>query len=230
MSLSLKNVFVVIPSFNEGKVIAATVAPLLKKGYTVVVVDDFSNDDTQEQLRHLPIHYLRHPINLGQGAALQTGIDYSLKCGAEFVVMFDADGQHNFEEIPDLLHPIQTGDADITLGTRFMRAQDIAQVPRSRKLILKTAILINGIFTGMWLTDAHNGFRAFNRKAMEQIQLHENRMAHATEILSVIRKQKLRFTEVPVKIVYTDYSKMKGQSSMNSINILIDIILRKILD
>ncbi|HWB64083.1 MAG TPA: hypothetical protein VG603_11270, partial [Chitinophagales bacterium] len=114
-------------------------------------------------------------------------------------------------------------------GTRFKRAEDIAQVPGARRVLLKGAIMINGIFTGMWLTDAHNGFRAMNRTALAKIKMRENRMAHATEILGIIREQHLRYEEVPVKIVYTEYSKMKGQSSMNSINILIDLIMKKII-
>jgi glycosyltransferase involved in cell wall biosynthesis len=176
----------------------------------------------------MPLIYLRHPINLGQGAALQTGMEYAYENGAEYVVTFDADGQHNFEEIPSLLEPLIAGRADITMGTRFKRAEDIAQIPSSRKIILKGAIAVNGFFTGLWLTDAHNGFRALNRTALSKIKLLENRMAHASEILTQIKNAHLRYEEVPVNIVYTDYSKMKGQSSMNSINILIDLFLKKI--
>lgn len=203
--------------------------PLIETGYKVVVVDDCSTDDTKEALKGLPLFYLKHEINLGQGAAIQTGLEFCIKQSAEYAVTFDADGQHNYLEIPDLLGPIVTGMADITMGTRFLRKEDIAQVPASRKVILKGAIWVNGLFTGLWLTDAHNGFRAMNRKALSNIKLKENRMSHATEILSQIKDANLRYMEVPVKIIYTDYSKMKGQSSMNSINILIDLILKKIL-
>ncbi|MBP7390077.1 MAG: glycosyltransferase family 2 protein, partial [Chitinophagales bacterium] len=181
-------VYVIVPSFNEGMVIASTIAPLIKEGYNVVVIDDCSSDNTEESLAHFPIHYLRHELNLGQGAALQTGIDYALNEGAEYLVMFDADGQHNFQEIPNLLLPIIEGRADITMGTRFKRDEDVAQIPVSRKVILRGAILVNGLFTGMWLTDAHNGFRAMNRAAMEKIRMSENRMAHATEILSIVKR------------------------------------------
>lgn len=222
-------VYVLIPSYNEGKVIRTTVMPLVEAGYKVVVVDDCSTDNTKDALQGLPIYYLRHEINLGQGAAIQTGLDFCAVQGAEYAVTFDADGQHNYLEIPDLLAPMVAGTADITMGTRFLRKEDIAQVPASRKLILKGAIWVNGLFTGLWLTDAHNGFRAMNNKAINAIKLRENRMAHASEILSLIKDAKLRYMEVPVKIIYTDYSKMKGQSSMNSINILIDLILKKIL-
>lgn len=223
------SIFIVIPSYNEGAVIRTTVAPLLAIGYTIVVVDDCSTDATKQALAGSGVRYLRHELNLGQGAALQTGMEYALKHGATYAVTFDADGQHNADEIPTLLEPIIAGRADVTMGTRFKRKEDVAQIPPSRKVLLKGAIMVNGLFTGMWLTDAHNGFRAMNRKALESIKLRENRMAHASEILSVIRQAKLRYEEVPVNIVYTEYSKMKGQSSMNSINILIDLLLKKIL-
>lgn len=221
-----EEIFVIIPTFNEGKVIAETIKPLLENKYTVVVIDDCSTDNTEQILKDYPIVYLKHLLNLGQGAALQTGIDYSLSKNAKFVITFDADGQHNFEEIPILLDPLLKGNSDISIGTRFKRVDDIRQIPKLRRIILKIAIVVNGLFTGMWLSDAHNGFRALNNHSLSKIKLKENRMAHASEILSQIRVGKLRYEEVPVNIVYTDYSKMKGQSSLNSINIFIDLILK----
>lgn len=226
LTIKPEEVFVIIPAFNEGKVIVETIKPLLENKYTVVVIDDCSTDNTEQILKRYPIVYLKHLINLGQGAALQTGMDYSLAKDAKFVVTFDADGQHNFKEIPLLLQPIIDGSSDISIGTRFKRDEDIKQIPKARKIILKTAIIINGLFTGIWLSDAHNGFRALNNNALSKIKLKENRMAHASEILSQIKIGKLRYEEVPVNIVYTDYSKMKGQSSINSINIFIDLILK----
>ena len=229
MNFDPKKVFIIIPSYNEGQVIRHTVLPLIETGYTVVVIDDCSKDNTRQALAGLPIHYLKHEVNLGQGAALQTGIEYARVNKAEYLVTFDADGQHNYLEIPSLLEPILVGRADVTMGTRFKRKEDVDQVPPSRRLILKGAILVNGLFTGMWLTDAHNGFRAMNTTAIAKIKMRENRMSHASEILTLIKHAGLRYEEVPVRIIYTDYSKMKGQSSMNSINILIDLILKKIL-
>jgi glycosyltransferase involved in cell wall biosynthesis len=168
-------------------------------------------------------------MNQGQGAALQTGIAFALERNAEYAVTFDADGQHNYLEIPSLLEPVIADRADIAMGTRFKRKEDTEQIPASRKIILRGAIMVNGLLTGLWLTDAHNGFRAMNRKALQSIRLRENRMAHASEILTQIKQARLRYEEIPVNIVYTDYSKLKGQSSSNSINILIDLILNKLV-
>lgn len=208
--------------------IANTVQPLIETGYQVVVVDDCSSDDTRLALASTPVNYVRHPINLGQGAALQTGMNFAYENGAEYAVHFDADGQHDAADIPKLLEPILEGRADIALGTRFQRSEDAAAVPPARRLILKAAIFVNQVLTGLKLTDAHNGFRAMNRLALSKIKLTENRMAHATEILSIIRNQNLRLEEVPVHVAYTDYSKEKGQSSGNAIHIVIDVILNKI--
>lgn len=228
MTTDPKKVFILIPAFNEGKVIRKTIAPVLEQGYTVVLVDDCSSDNMFDAVKDLPIHYVRHSINLGQGAAIQTGIQYAYKNGAEYAVTFDADGQHNYLEIPKMLEPVIAGQADITMGSRFMQGGIAEKIPGIRKLVIKTAIVVNGILTGLWLTDAHNGFRAMNRAALGKIKITQNRMAHATEILSLVKNAKLRYREVPVHIVYTDYSMNKGQGNLNAINIVIDIIINKI--
>lgn len=224
----MTNIFIIIPSFNESKALRNTILPLLKTSMQVLVVDDCSTDDTFTNIADLPIHYIKHPINLGQGAALQTGADYALQNGAEYIIHFDADGQHNYKEIPLLLAPLIENNCDVVLGSRFLREEDINAIPVFRRFILKIAIWVNALFTGLLLTDAHNGFRALNRKAFKSIKLTENRMAHASEILMCIKKEKLSYVEIPVHIIYTDYSKQKGQSSYNSFNILLDLIINKL--
>ena len=222
-------IFLVIPAYNEGRVLAATIRGLLPCGYSIVVVDDGSSDNTAAILRDLPVHYVRHPVNLGQGAALQTGMDYALAQGAEFLVHFDADGQHPAEGIPSLLAPLRRGECDVAVGSRFLDPENVKLIPRGRRLLLRGAVLISGILTNLWLSDAHNGFRALPRAAAQKIRLRENGFAHATEFLDAVRRARLRLQEVPVAIRYTDYSQAKGQPASNSVNILIDVLLRKVL-
>ena len=219
---------IIIPAYNEAAALPSTIAPLLEAGYTVVVVDDGSTDDTQHVLKGLRVIVLRHAVNLGQGAALQTGMDYAFHTGAEIAVHFDADGQHPADAIPRLIEPILRADADVVLGSRFLRSEDAAQTPRGRRVVLRAGIVVSGVFTGMWLSDTHNGFRALSRRALGEIQLRENGFAHATEILAQIRRKKLRYVEVPGAIQYTDYSRKKGQSFWNSLNIVFDLLMEKL--
>jgi len=222
------NVFVIIPAYNETEIIRNTVMPLLGK-YQVVVVDDGSLDFISKYLFDLPVHYLRHIENLGQGAALQTGMEYALEHGAEYIIHFDADGQHNHKEIPSFLSPIQQGIAEVCIGSRFLDKHNTEAIPIFRRFILRLAIAFNNLVTGVKLTDAHNGFRAFSRKAAEQISLQQNRMSHATEIIFQFKQKGLSVTEIPTHITYTNYSQAKGQSSLNAINIVLELFLNKIL-
>lgn len=224
-----ESVFIVVPAYNEARVIRSTLAPLLQTDYAVVLVDDGSQDDTWSIAESLPIYALRHPINLGQGAALQTGMTFALAQGAAIIVHFDADGQHRVEDIETLIEPLRKGEADVVLGSRFLRAETTKAIPLMRRMLLRGAILINGLTTGLWLSDAHNGFRAMTREAATKIYLRENSFAHASEILLQIRHQKLRYVECPTNIIYSEYSQEKGQSNLNAINILIDLLIRKVL-
>src|SRR5207248_66925 len=194
----------------EAQALPATLRDVLGLGYSVVVVDDGSRDDTGEALRGLPVHYLKHAANLGQGAALQTGMDYAVLQGAEILIHFDADGQHPANRIPDLIRPITAGECDVALGSRFLRREDRALVPWKKRIALRVGIVVSGILTGVWLSDTHNGFRALSRQAALRIRLRENGFAHATEILACLRSTGLRYREVPVGIRYTAYSIRKG--------------------
>lgn len=226
----MKHPWIVIPCYNEGVVLRTTVEGLLPLGHSIVCVDDGSSSapSVRELLSGLPVTVLRHPFNMGQGAALQTGMDYAVRHGADCVVHFDGDGQHRANQIADFLAALDDG-ADVALGSRFLRAEDLALVPAKKRLVLRVGRLVNGVFTGMWLSDAHNGFRALGPKALAAINLKENRMAHASEILTQIRKAKLWVREVATAVDYSEYSQAKGQSISNSFNILIDLMLEKIL-
>ena len=220
-------IFIIIPTYNEAQVLRGVILPLLKSGFSVVIVDDGSTDTTWEVVSDLNIYYLRHEINLGQGAALQTGMDFVKSKEPDIVVHFDADGQHRIEDLFILIEPIQQGKYDVVLGSRFLRSEDNKDIPMFRKIILRGARLTNWLFTGMRLSDAHNGLRALSKNALHKIYLRENRQTHATEIIQQIRKNKLPWIEVPILVLYTKYSKAKGQSAWNAINIFIDLCLRR---
>ena len=222
-----RRVLVIVPAYNEGRVITDTVERLLTAGYQVVVVDDGSSDETTE-VRRLPIVYLRHPVNLGQGAALQTGMTYALRAGAEIAVHFDADGQHDCGQIERLIAPIVEGQADVVFGSRFLRQQDRSQVPWKKRILLRGGILVSWAMTGMLLSDTHNGFRAMSRRALERVQLQENGFAHATEIMQRVREGGMRYVEVPITVSYSEYSQQKGQRLSGSLSILFDLIMAKL--
>ncbi|MFN0166719.1 MAG: glycosyltransferase family 2 protein [Bryobacteraceae bacterium] len=221
----LDRLFVVIPAYNEGAVLASTAQDILHHGWRhVVIVDDGSTDETQRVAGALPVHYLRHLINLGQGAALQTGTDFALAQGAGIVVHFDADGQHPARQIAALARPIEDGEADVVLGSRFLDPADAAKVPKVRRWMLRAAAGVTNTLYGVDLTDAHNGLRALSRHAAQRILLHENRYGHASEIIAQIRKHGLRYREVPVTIRYTRYSLSKGQPLSNSLELALDLL------
>jgi len=221
-------VFVVIPAYNEDSILRATVSEILKRGYSTVVVDDGSARPASEVLAGLNVWCLRHNVNLGQGAALQTGQLFALSRNADIIVHFDADGQHPAELIDRVIEPILNRTADVVLGSRFLNPVDARQVPFKKRLVLRAGILVSWMFTGVWLSDTHNGFRALSRAAAGRIVIRENGFAHATEILDLLRRSKLRYCEVPVAVHYSEYSASKGQSVLNSFNILFDLILRRI--
>ena len=220
------NISIVIPAYNEEKTIAKVINNLKKEGYSnIIVVDDGSKDRTYKIIKESNATALRHIINRGQGASLQTGISYALLNNADIIVHFDADGQHNAKEIKNLINPILQNKTEVCLGSRFLTKQNI---PLSKRIVLKGAILIIWFMYGIKLTDAHNGFRAFSRNAAKKVKITSDKMEHASEIVEEIKKNKIKYKEIPVTINYTKYSNEKGQKISNSIKILIKMILKKI--
>ena len=226
MSRSDHNIFIIIPAYQEAGSIGAVLMEFDRFDYSIIVVDDGSDPPLKENVSGR-VHYLQHSINLGQGAAIQTGIEFALSLGAEFFVTFDADGQHQVSDIGALVQPLLQDKADISFGSRFLEGST-HNMPFGRSIFISLARGINFLFTGLMLTDAHNGLRALNRKAAEKIKLSENGMAHASEILFQVQQHKLRYVEVPVHIRYTDYSLKKGQKAGSGFRILFDLLLNKI--
>ncbi len=220
-------VFIIVPAYNETPAIGAVLQELCAVYRHVVVVDDGSTDGTYEAARASATYVLRHPVNCGQGAALQTGIDFALRRGAEFIVTFDADGQHRVEDVAVLLAPIVSGECDIALGSRFLGTS--VDIPPLRRRMLRLGVLFTRLVNGMNLTDAHNGLRAFSRRAAQRINLRLDRMAHATELIDQVRLSGLPYKEVSVQIRYTTYSLRKGQSTRGAIRIVLHYLLGRVL-
>jgi polyprenyl-phospho-N-acetylgalactosaminyl synthase len=219
------DVWVVIPVFNEAQVLQSVVESALTVFPNVVCVDDGSRDGSVEAVLRTRAHLVRHPVNLGQGAALQTGLSYArAQPGAEYFVTFDADGQHRLEDAQNMLDVARSPDVDLVLGTRF--AEHAATVPLAKRLILRTAVLLSPAGRKLRLTDAHNGLRVLTRPVVEDLHITMNGMAHASEIVSYLGRSSWRVREVPVSIRYTDYSRSKGQSLLNGVNILFDLSVR----
>jgi glycosyltransferase involved in cell wall biosynthesis len=219
-------IWAVIAAYNEAKVIAGVVGDVARRGCSVVVVDDGSADGTAERAAAAAAAVVRHPVNLGQGAALQTGIDYALQQGADVIVTFDADGQHRATDIERLVSALGAAGADFALGSRFL-GSTIA-LSTARRLLLRAATVFTQLTTGLRLTDTHNGLRAMTRRGAEKIRLRQNRMAHASEILAQIAASGLPYVEVPVRIEYTAYSLAKGQRLGDALAILLDLFARRL--
>jgi glycosyltransferase involved in cell wall biosynthesis len=219
-----KDIFFIVPAFNEASTIEAVINSIIEYGFTPVVIDDCSSDQTANLAFNCGATVIRHPINLGQGAALQTGIEYCLTKNFKVLVTFDSDGQHQMKDAICLINSILNDEADIVCGSRFLGINAVG-IPPVRSFFLKIAALYTRLSTGLPVTDAHNGLRALSKRAAQRIHLTHNRMAHASELMTQIKT--LRFKELPVEIVYTEHSLAKGQKLSNSINILIELFIGK---
>lgn len=224
----VRRIAYVIPAFNESRVIGDIVAALLRDAPpgVVIVVDDASVDSTGHAARDAGAIVLRHLINRGQGAALQTGFDAALRLRAEVVVTFDADGQHRPEDVRRLLEELERSGADVALASRF--AGEGSNLPPGRRLLLRLALLFTRIVSRIRVSDTHNGLRAFRAGALRRIRISEDRMAHASELLDLIAARGLRHVEVPCSIRYTDYSMEKGQRWTGAPRIVFDFLLGKL--
>jgi len=216
--------YVIVPFFNESSVIAATVDMLSEHFSSIVCVDDGSTDGGGETLREADCTLVTHPVNLGQGAALQTGVDFALKdASARFFVTFDADGQHRVQDALAMLDLLESSDVDIVFGSRFISGG--GGPTGVRRMMLRLAVVFTNLSSGLSLTDTHNGLRAFNRRFAETLQIESDDMNHATEFITHTSSGGFSYLEAPTEIVYTDYSLSKGQSLMNAVNIALDSVL-----
>jgi glycosyltransferase involved in cell wall biosynthesis len=218
--------WVIIPAYNESQAICPVLdeLKLYFNRHQIVVIDDCSSDQTAAVTKEIGCAVITHPINLGQGAAIQTGLVYALHHGAEFIITFDSDGQHRVTDAVNMLNTLNTNECKVVCGSRFLGVK-AKNMSISKLLTLKLAIFFTRITTGIKVTDAHNGLRVITKSAAKLINIKQNRMAHASELIKIIKNNNINYIEYPVQIIYTPYSINKGQKISNSINILIDLLI-----
>lgn len=224
----------VIPAYNESDHALEVLEEILDAGHGVVFVDDGSQNDLYQKVvkrfQGRSLLAIRHLVNLGQGAALQTGFSAMLQAPhlPRYAVTFDSDGQHLLSDLPHFLQAFKKNpNLDIVLGSRFLGST--INMPRSKKLVLKIGILFTSFFSGLRLTDTHNGYRMIKVASLPKIKITMNGMEHASEILDLINQKKLKYVEVPNTIVYTEYSMARGQKLSNSMRIVKNLVFKKIL-
>jgi glycosyltransferase involved in cell wall biosynthesis len=223
------DVYVVVPVYNHAESLKTVLEELKQHFKNIVCINDGSRDNTHEVVEAAGVILVEHAVNFGQGAALQTGIDYALQDKkAQYFITFDSDGQHRLKDALTMLNYLRDHpDIDITLGSRFLG--EAKNIGTAKKLMLKAAARFLSKTSGVTLTDAHNGLRVFNRRVAEGLNITMPDMAHASEIVERIAEKKFAYKELPVTITYDDYSKAKSHNPMlNSVNIAFDTLLNKV--
>ena len=218
-------IFVVVPAYNEEKTIAKVILELIDMGFEIVVVDDGSKDNTYSIVNNIIKQkktgiLCKHLLNRGLGGALKTGIEAALIEDPDVIVTFDADGQHDPNDILNVSKPIMDGEADVVVGKR-----DFDHMPKSKKFGNTVMNLITLIFYGLKVDDSQSGLRAFNRKAAEEIVINARDYGVSSEIVGEVKRQNLKFKEVPITTIYTDYSMTKGTNTSEGLKILVKLII-----
>jgi polyprenyl-phospho-N-acetylgalactosaminyl synthase len=220
-----RNVWIVVPAFNEAGVIGNVISDLRSVFPNVVCVDDGSADDTGDVALRAGAYLVRHPVNLGQGAAIQTGVEYARRQpGAQVFATFDGDGQHRVKDLVTMIDRLGAGDVDIVIGTRF--GPGVSRPPLLKRVVLQTAAMLSPRGRRLGLTDTNNGLRVFNKTVANGLDITMSGMSHATEFIMLIAENHWRVAEEPAEVLYTEYSKSKGQPLLNGVNIIFEGFLR----
>ncbi len=222
--------YILVPAYNEERVIRKVLNGLkLQKLQNtkkeIIVINDGSADKTEEIAKKCKVTVLSHPINRGLGGALGTGLEYARVKNADIVITFDADGQHEPKDLKRLIEPILNNKADFVIGSRLLKN---SKMPMDRKFINLVANIINYFLWSIWITDSQSGLRALSKNALKKIEIKMNKMEVASEFFKEIKKNNLRVKEIPIKAIYTNYSRAKGQKNTNAVNILVKLLLYRI--
>lgn len=222
---------ILIPAYNEAKVIGSVIDALPKSlkhvdTITPLVIDDHSTDDTRKVAKSHGARCIRHSMNLGAGGATITGMEAARRMKADIVVTLDADGQHDPNDIAKLIKPIINNEADVVIGSRLkVKSKAMPPYKRFGNWLLN---FVTFIFFGIWVTDSQSGFKAFSNHALQSIKLSTSGYEFCSEIIGEIRDKKLTYQEIPINVIYTAYSKSKGQPALNAINIFFGLLSRGI--
>ena len=220
-------IFVIVPAFNEEVMVAKVINKIPRRlvGFgkvTTVVVDDGSSDLTSFEASRAGAIVIRHSINCGLGGALGTGFAYAKKNNADVVITLDADGQHDPSDVLPMIRQINKKNVDVVIGSRMIAKK---KMPLDRRIINYLGNIATYILFGVWTTDSQSGMRAFTKRALDKIEIKTNRMEVSTEFFKEIKRNNLSFTEVPIKPVYTNYSRKKGQKNFNAVDVFYKIFL-----
>jgi len=222
--------YIILPAYSEGKIIKEVISSIKKEGFNnIIVVDDGSSDNTYQEAKSTGVITISHPINRGKGAATQTGIDAAKLLNADIIVTMDSDGQHDPKDIKKLVKPILDNKADVVIGSRMLNGKDM---PQSRIMMNKIANIVTYIFFGIMVSDSQSGLRAYSKKAYNSVYTYMDRYEFESEMLGQIKDANLKIKEVPIKVIYTDYSKSKykhmskfsAQGLTNGIRMVIRLI------
>ncbi len=221
---------IILPALNEAKVLSQVLAQVKKSAAKlpvqteICVVDDGSSDNTARVAKNSPVTVLTHVINRGLGASLSTGLEYAKQIQADFAITMDSDGQHDPDDLLTVLTPLLNNQADVVIGSR--RLQPTGRMPWLRQLNNQAFNLLTRLLFGMVTTDSLSGFRGFGKKAIQLIKLKTERMEVSNEFFTEIKRHQLKFTEVPIKVIYTKYSLAKGVKPGNVFAIIFRLLLR----
>ncbi|MFQ5475055.1 MAG: glycosyltransferase family 2 protein [Candidatus Nanoarchaeia archaeon] len=216
LPMGADELYIIIPAYNEEKHLATVLKRVRKYSSRIVVIDDGSKDKTSERAEQIGVTVLKHPINLGKGAALKTGCDYAVQQGAKILIVMDSDGQHEPEDIPRFLEALK--GKDIVFGSRKKSKNMPAVLKFGNWFLNESAALLFRIR----ISDTQSGFRAFTAKAYKKIRWEANNYSMETEMITNVRRNKLKYDEIFIKTIYGD--KYKGTTVVDGMKIFLNML------